>query len=356
MNYNVRYFLELCIKSVQAALVGLDAEIIVVDNQSSDASCEMVRRLFPHVILIENNENFGFSKGNNIGVAKARGEYLCILNPDTVVAEDTFKKILDYAEDNPKIGILGCQFIDGRGQFLPECKRNVPTPMVSIKKIFGFSDAYYVNSLLPSDIGKVDVLVGAFMLLKKAVFEEVQGFDEDYFMYGEDVDLSYKVLKAGYQNIYYGKTTILHYKGESTLKDKIYAKRFYGAMQIFYNKHFKSNPIFDVMVWLGIQFSRLFMKTPKPIEKKITSHVLITKDLEFNLELPFKANITRNFAEVSAFSEVVFDGNTMDYGEIIEKMASSDVAKGLTFKILPENSRFIIGSDSSQQRGEVVLL
>lgn len=341
---------------MQAAIIDLDAEIIVVDNHSSDDSCAMIKQLFPQVILIENNENFGFSKGNNIAVAQAKGEYLCILNPDTVVAEDTFKKILAYTERSAEMGILGCRLIDGRGRFLAESKRNIPTPMVSMKKIFGFSNTYYVNNLSPSAIGKVDVLVGAFMFLKKKIYNEVGGFDEDYFMYGEDVDLSYKVLKAGYHNLYYGKTTVLHYKGESTLKDKVYANRFYGAMQIFYNKHFKSNPLFDIMIWFGIQFSRLFMKMPKPTDQNLKSHVFLTKDLDFNKQLPFEVKIFHNFADIMSSVQVVFDGNTMHYGEIIEKMAASDPEKDLTFRILPKNTHFTIGSDSSQQRGEVILL
>ncbi len=341
---------------MQAALVDVDAEIIVVDNFSSDDSCEMVKRLFPKVILIENKENFGFSKGNNIGAAQSKSEYLCILNPDTVVAEDTFKKILNYAEKIPKMGILGCQLIDGRGQFLPECKRNIPTPMVSIKKILGFSNTYYVNHLLPSDIGKVDVLVGAFMILKNEVYKKVKGFDEDYFMYGEDVDLSYKVLKAGYENHYYGKTTILHYKGESTLKDKIYAKRFYGAMQIFYSKHFKSNPVFDIMVWFGVWFSRYFMRMPKLTTEKVTYYFLMTNDLDLNIRLPFETRNITDFAEVADYSQVILDGNDMKYSEIIDKMASSDPTKQLTFRILPKNASFIIGSNSSEHRGDVILL
>lgn len=356
LNYNVRYFLELCIKSVQAAIRDLDAEIVVVDNHSSDDSCEMVKQLFPKIILIENKQNFGFSKGNNIGVARAKGEYLCILNPDTVVAEDTFKKTLAHAENHPEMGILGCQLIDGRGQFLLESKRNIPTPMISVKKIMGFPNAYYANHLASSGVGNVDILVGAFMLLKKEVYKEVKGFDEDYFMYGEDIDISYKVLKAGYQNLYFGEATILHYKGESTLKDKTYAKRFYGAMQIFYNKHFKSNLIFDNMIWLGIWFSSLFLKAPKPTNKTLKSHALMTKSVDFSLELPFDSKIIRNLSEVTAFTQVVFDGNTINYKAVIDSMASIDKARGVTFRILPENSQYIIGSDSSQQRGEVVLL
>ena len=352
----MRYFLELCIKSVQAAITYLDAEIIVVDNNSSDDSCEMVKGLFPNIRLIENEENFGFSKGNNIGVAHAKGEYLCVLNPDTVVAEDTFRKILEYAEGHPNTGILGCQLIDGRGQFLPESKRNIPTPKVAIQKMLGLSNAYYANHVSASDIDGVNILVGAFMFLKRNIYEEVCGFDEDYFMYGEDIDLSYKVLKAGYQNVYYGKTTIIHYKGESTLKDKTYAKQFYGAMQIFYNKHFKSNLVFDMMIWMGIRFSRLFVTKPKQNNYKVESHILVTKDADIKIKLPFPADLSANLNKATSGSQVVFDGNTIKYKEMIDMMASSEVTKRLTFRILSKDAHYIIGSDSSEQRGEVIFL
>lgn len=356
LNYNVQYFLELCLKSVQAAIVDLDAEIIVVDNQSSDDSCEMVRRLFPEVILIQNEENFGFSKGNNIGVTYAKGEYLCILNPDTVVPEDAFKILLAHADHCPNLGIIGCQLIDGKGDFLPESKRNIPTPIVAAKKILGWSKDYYANHLKASDIGKVDILVGAFMLLKKNRYTEVGGFDEDYFIYGEDIDLSYKVLKAGYQNIYYGKISLLHYKGESTLKDKIYAKRFYGAMHIFYKKHFKGHPIFDLMVRFTIVFSRFLSKETKEIQQEASAHAVMTNNTAFNLKFPFPSTVISDLAEVPARAQIVFDGNTMDYKSVIGKMMFSDKDKGLTFRILPPDSQFIIGSDSSRHRGEVILL
>lgn len=352
----MRYFLELCIKSVQAAITDMDAEIIVVDNQSSDDSCQMVEQLFPEVVLIQNKENFGFSKGNNIGVAKAKGEYLCILNPDTVVAEDTFKTLLAYVENRSKVGIIGCQLIDGTGKFLPESKRNIPTPRVATKKMMGWPKDYYANHLSPFDIGNVDVLVGAFMLLKKELFGEVGGFDEDYFMYGEDIDLSYKILKAGYQNIYYGETTILHYKGESTLKDKIYAKRFYGAMHVFYKKHFKTHSIFDVMVRFGIFFSKFLSKVPKEAKNEVNDHVVLTKSSDFCAKLPFQAITVQEITEIRPCTQVVFDLNTVDFKSIIAFMMFSERGKSLIFRVLLEDSRFLIGSDSSEHRGEVVLL
>ena len=177
LNYNVRYFLEQCVLSVQKALTNLDAEIIVVDNNSSDDSCEMMKQLFPHIKLIENPVNVGFPKGNNIAVAEAKGEYICILNPDTVVAEDTFEKILNYVTlsgvEVSNTGIIGCKLIDGTGNFLPESKRGVPTPWVAFTKIFGlykFSNyfgKYYAQHLTENQSGKVDVLVGAFWILNK---------------------------------------------------------------------------------------------------------------------------------------------------------------------------------------------
>ena len=175
LNYNVRYFLEQCILSVQKALEGIDSEIIVVDNSSSDDSCEMMRAKFPNIKLIENATNLGFPKGNNIGVAQAKGEYVCILNPDTVVAEDTFVKILNSQLPtlNSQLGIIGCKLIDGTGNFLPESKRGVPTPWVAFTKIFGlykisnYFGKYYAQHVSHNESGKVDILVGAFMMMKR---------------------------------------------------------------------------------------------------------------------------------------------------------------------------------------------
>jgi len=319
VNYNVRYFLELCLKSVAAAITSIDSEIIVVDNNSSDESCKMVQELFPNILLIHNKENVGFSRANNQGVAVAKGEYVCILNPDTVVAEDTFSQLLDFSDSKNKIGIVSCKLIDGAGRFLPESKRNVPTRLVAIKKLIGLSKDYYVSNVKESEIGRSPVFVGAFMLLKRSLYETVGGFDERYFMYGEDIDLSYSVLNAGYDNYYYGKTTIIHYKGESTLKDEVYAKRFYGAMQLFYKKYFKSNFLFDIAVGLGVKVI--------PIIKS----VLKEDKLEKRPELTLKT------ADLS-FKEII---------QLFEK-------KVFYYNIHLKNTDFTIGSKSSKSRGEVV--
>jgi GT2 family glycosyltransferase len=228
LNFNVRYFLEQCVASVQEALSNIDGEIIVVDNNSSDDSCEMMKSRFPNVKLIRNTANYGFPKGNNIGVAQAKGNYICILNPDTVVAEDTFLKILAFAEKQKNIGIVGCKLIDGTGNFLPESKRGVPTPFVAFTKIFGLYklfpkttlfNRYYAQHLSENETGKVDILVGAFMIMKRDLYLEIGGFDENCFMYSDDIDLSYTALKKGKSNYYFHETTVIHYKGESTVKD-----------------------------------------------------------------------------------------------------------------------------------------
>lgn len=357
LNYNVRYFLELCIRSVQAAITNIEAEIIVVDNNSEDGSCDMVKSLFPDVILIENKENYGFSKGNNIGVNRAKGEFLCILNPDTVVAEDTFTTILNFASSKENLGIVGCKLINGMGTFLPESKRNIPYVKAAFQKLYGNSKAYYANHIIENDSGEVDVLVGAFMLIKRAVFNKVGGFDEDYFMYGEDIDLSYKMLKSGYKNYYFGSTTVIHYKGESTLRNKHYARRFYGAMQIFYRKHFKKNVLFDMFVWLGIRLVYLFRKSPVNKEKIVSEYVFVSDKMNTDLQSVLSKNIIvqPQLTTVKNYTEVVFDANTLSFKDIIQMMSDSPKALGVTYKILPKNARFIIGSDNAITRGEVVL-
>lgn len=359
LNYNVRHFLELCLKSVSAAIETIDAEIIVVDNHSDDDSCQMVKQLFPEVKLIENKGNYGFSKGNNIGVAQALGEYLCILNPDTVVAEDSFEKLLDFAKNKPKLGVVGCKLINGTGLFLPESKRNIPYVKVALNKMIGWSKQYYANHLSSKDIGKVDVLVGAFMFLKREVYNEIGGFDEDYFMYGEDIDLSYRILKKGYDNYYYGNITAIHFKGESTLKDKKYAKRFFGAMQIFYNKHFKSNMLFDFVVWLGIKLAYIFRKVKSKRIKNIRRYVFISDKMYERIEKSLSAPVSlqNQIGTYKHETEVVFNANSLTYKQIIEAIEGNlEKNKMVTYKIWPNGSDFLVGSDDGFSRGEVIKL
>ncbi len=358
LNYNVRYFLELCLKSVEKALINIDSEIIVIDNNSSDDSCHMIEQLFLNVVLIKNSKNIGFSNANNQAVKSAKGEYICILNPDTVVAEDTFTKLLEFSESILDPGIVGCRLIDGTGKFLPESKRNIPIIKVAVQKMLGNDKQYYANHITEDDFGKVDVLVGAFMLIKKKVFDVVGGFDQDYFMYGEDIDLSYRLLKAGYNNYYFGKTTIIHYKGESTQKDKSYSRRFYGAMQVFYKKHFRSNLIYNMAVWLGLKIAFVLRRPPKNTKMEIKEYVLLshTEHDDWQNVLPMDVRKTSTLNDIKGNSEIIFNANYLSYKDIIQHLIDLRIHKRLSFKILPNKSSFLIGSDDSINRGEIMHL
>jgi O-antigen biosynthesis protein len=266
VNYNVKYFLEQCLNSVRRAAEGLDAEIFVVDNNSVDGSVKMVREKFPEAIIIDNKENLGFSKANNQAIRKSSGEYVLLLNPDTVVEDDTFRKVVGFMDEHPDAGGLGVKMIDGKGNFLPESKRGLPTPSVAFYKIFGLSKffpksrifgKYHLGYLDKDEIHEVEILSGAFMLLRKSVLDKTGLLDESFFMYGEDIDLSYRILKAGFKNYYFPVTRIIHYKGESTKKGSInYVRLFYNAMILFASKHFtqKRARLLSFLIHVAIYF------------------------------------------------------------------------------------------------------
>ncbi len=365
LNYNVRFFLEQCVLSVQKALENIDGEIIVIDNNSSDDSCEMMKQLFPNVKLIENKENLGFPKGNNIGVAQAKGDYICILNPDTVVAEDTFSKILNTKNWQQNTGIIGCKLIDGTGNFLPESKRGVPTPWVSFTKIFGLYKVsnvfgkYYAQHLTENQSGKVDILVGAFIVMQRELYNEIGGFDEKCFMYSDDIDLSYMVLQKGKYNFYFHETAVIHYKGESTVRDEKYMKRFQEAMQFFYKKHFKKSFVFDFFMRIGAMvFSLIKKNQSKEVIREIDEYIVFSKD-SLQLNLNKKETILNDFSEfkndLNASFEIIFDTNSFSFKEIIEFM-NCNKSKNLTFKNYISKSNFIIGSNNSIDRGEIIIL
>ena len=251
VNYNVKYFLAHCLLSVLYASKNSQVEVFVVDNMSQDGSVEMVKEKFPWVKLIANEENVGFAKANNQAVKLSTGKYILYLNPDTIVPEDCFEKCIAYMDAHEKVGALGCRLIDGKGIFLPESKRGFPTAQAAFFKISGLSsifkkstffNQYHLGFLSEHETNEVDVLVGCFMFCRKTVIDEVGSFDEEYFMYGEDIDLSYKIKQAGFSNVYFPETTVIHYKGESTKKGSLnYVKMFYQAMIIFAKKHFNNS-------------------------------------------------------------------------------------------------------------------
>lgn len=377
LNYNVRYFLEQCVISVQKALESIDGEIIVVDNHSMDDSCEMIRNNFPNVKLISNNQNLGFPKGNNLGVSMAKGEYICILNPDTVVAEDTFTKVLEFAKAQKNLGIVGCKLIDGRGNFLPESKRGVPTPWVAFTKIANLYKIfpntslftkYYAQHISAYQTGAVDVLVGAFMIMKRELYLQVGGFDEACFMYSDDIDLSYSVKKLGLENYYFADTAIIHYKGESTVKDQNYMNRFREAMQFFYNKHFRRSFFFEYMMRMGAFVFVLFKAKTKSEKIYPKKYLVLSENLSLQQRLAdiFKKNtilvteisekkLNSQLIKTNEQTEVVFDGDVLSFKSIIHLMQKAADPK-ITYKIKPANTSFIIGSNSSEERGEVLVL
>lgn len=247
VSYNVRKLLEQCLHALGTALRDIHSEVIIIDNNSQDNSIGYLQPIFPDYIFISNAVNEGFSKANNRGIALAKGKYVLFLNPDTVVRPDTLSRCIPFMESHPSAGALGVKMFDGTGTFLKESKRGFPSPMVSFFKLVGltgmfprspFFARYYLGHLSENDTHEVDVLSGAFMLVKRAALERTGGFDERFFMYAEDIDLSYRIQKAGYKNFYFADTSIIHYKGASTKKDFRYVKMFYKAMSQFAKKYY----------------------------------------------------------------------------------------------------------------------
>ena len=284
VNYNVEHFLEQCLLSVRKAMQHVSSEVFVVDNNSIDGSVKMVKNKFPEAKLIVNKENMGFSRANNQAIKLASGEYILLLNPDTVVEDDTFGKVVEFMDSHPDAGGLGVKMVDGSGNFLPESKRGLPTPSAAFYKMFGISklfpkskrfSKYHLGYLKEDEVHEVEILAGAFMLMRKSVLDKTGLLDEAFFMYGEDIDLSYRIIKAGYKNYYFPETRIIHYKGESTKKSSVnYVLVFYKAMVIFARKHFtqKSARLLANLINIAIYFrafiailSRFFSEIVMPV-------------------------------------------------------------------------------------------
>lgn len=265
VNYNVRYFLARCLDSIfNADHQGLTLDVFVVDNASVDGSVEMIREDYPQVKLIASEENLGFAKGNNLALRQMQSRYALLLNPDTLIEEDTLRICYDYMESHPEVGALGVKMIDGTGKFLPESKRSLPTIWNSTTKLLGLADlfpksklfnSYALGHLDENETHDIQVLCGAFMFMPTEVLDKVGLLDEAFFMYGEDIDLSYRILKAGYKVHYLPETKIIHYKGESTKKSSLnYVKTFYGAMSIYVQKHYQgtTGKLLAFMINIGI--------------------------------------------------------------------------------------------------------
>lgn len=356
VNYNVKYFLEQALHAVRKACRDLNAEVFVVDNHSVDGSCEMVKNLFPEVILIENTINYGFAKANNQAIKRASGKYILLLNPDTVIEEDCFTKVIAFMENTPDAGAVGVKMIDGSGKFLPESKRGLPTPEVAFFKISGLAaifpksrrfGKYHLGYLKQDEINPVDVLAGAFMMIRHDVLKKVGLLDEDYFMYGEDIDLSFCINKAGYKNYYFPETTIIHYKGESTKKTSVnFVFTFYNAMVIFAKKHYSQKLArnFSAVIHIAI-----YLRAFAALLTRITSRIFIPL-LDFSiiftsltLLVSFWSNL--KYATPLAYPSEVVYSNSLIYtvlwllglylaGSYNKRKTFLSVAKGIAFGTL----------------------
>lgn len=247
VNYNVKFYLEQCLESVRRASRGLQVEVLVVDNLSTDGSVEYLSKRFPEVTFISNRENVGFARANNQAIRQSRGQYVLLLNPDAIVGEDTLSRCVEFMEAHPEAGGVGVHMLNSNGTFAPESRRGLPTPFVAFCKMTGLGKLfpksrlfgrYYMGYLDVNETNEIEVMSGAYMMLRREALDKVGLLDEDFFMYGEDIDLSYRVLKGGYKN-YYVPVRMLHYKGESTVKSSYrYAYVFYQAMRLFFRKHY----------------------------------------------------------------------------------------------------------------------
>jgi hypothetical protein len=267
VNYNVKEFLLNSLDSIRKAAKNISSEIIVVDNNSDDGSIEALREKYPDVILIENKKNVGFGRANNQALEIARGKYILLLNPDTIVREDTFEKMIGFFEKNPSVGIAGCKVLNPDGTLQLACRRGFPGPWTSFTKVMGLSSLfpkskifarYNLTYLNENDTYEVDAVSGAFLMLTKKAYEKIGGFDNQFFMYGEDLDLCYRAQQAGYKVFYFHETEIIHYKGESTKRSSIdETSVFYDAMHLFVKKHFSSSLIVEMILQAAIIFRKL---------------------------------------------------------------------------------------------------
>jgi len=258
VNYNVKEFLQNLLHSLEKASSNISTEIIIVDNASDDGSVEFIREKFPEVKIIANKINLGFGKANNQALKQASGKYILLINPDSVVSEDTFERMITFFENNPTAGLAGCKILNPDGTLQLACRRSFPGPWTSFCKVTGLSTLFPKSKLFArynltyhdeNKTYEVDAVSGSFMMIRKEVYDNVGGFDEDFFMYGEDLDLSYRIQKAGYKVYYVHETQIIHYKGESTKRSSIdETKVFYDAMHLFVRKHLSGSFLVEAIL------------------------------------------------------------------------------------------------------------
>jgi GT2 family glycosyltransferase len=373
VNYNVKYFLEQCLHSVLKACVNIEAEIIVADNNSTDGSRAYLEEKFPAVSFIWNHDNIGFARANNLALEKAKGEFILFLNPDTLLAEDCIEKCMQFFTMNTKAGALGIRMVDGSGKFLKESKRAFPAPLTSMFKLSGLARLfprskifarYHLGHLHENENHEVDVLAGAFMMIPKKVLDEIGNFDERFFMYGEDVDLSYRIQEAGFKNYYFAESGIIHFKGESTKRGSLnYVRLFYKAMSLFVKKHYSGSKagFFIFLIQMAIVI-RAFFSALGNLLKKIGLPILdaclilgafeLTRILWSNFirqQVNYSPNVL--FIAFPAFTALflvtAFYSGLYDKGYRQSQLIRSTTIAALVllsvYALLPENYRFSRG-------------
>ena len=386
VNYNVKYFLGQCLCSVQRAIEGVEAEVIVVDNNSSDGSVAFLQPLFPTVRFIVNRENLGYARANNIGWKESKGDLVLFLNPDTILGEESLKNTTRVLYENPKTGAIGIRMIDGTGSFLPESKRGFPSPAASFYKLTGLANLfpkskvfakYYLGNLPADKSTIIDVIAGAFMIIRRSVLEITNGFDEAFFMYGEDVDLSYRIQQLGFHNYYLAESPIIHFKGESTQRDRRYVKMFYIAMSIFVKKHYRGQSwwyagILQLAIFLRAVVSFLstaFIKrSADKVPGKNISCCLIGNDEEAKVvkailnQQPGINRVVQQFSfsewtnrnkELKKPDEIIFCSGQVSFNWMIEEMVR--LGNKVAYRFYSAKCGCIIASDSKKSSGDVML-
>ena len=386
VSYNVKYFLEQCLCSVQKAIAGIHAEVIVIDNNSTDESVAYLQHKFSWVRFAGNSLNTGYAKANNQGWRMAGGDMVLFLNPDTILREDCLQKSVAALGQDPRRGALGIHMLDGSGRFLPESKRGFPSPAASLFKLLGLIKifphsktiaGYYQGHLPEKEDNEVDVLSGAYMMVKKAVLEQTGGFDEQFYMYGEDIDLSYRIQQAGYTNYYLAGSSILHFKGESTKKNFAYTRLFYKAMVIFVQKHYgKQSRWFTLPAKLAIgvggvvsYLRQLLTGRVSGASRKTIQTLLvgIAADTEMAAvalaaqQAPKRLVITaRDIREMNTvlaaenINEIIFCTPGIGYAEVITCM--EQLKGNREYKFFARSSKSMVGSSSKNKGGEIVVL
>lgn len=377
VSYNVKFFLEQCLSSLKKAVDGSDllrgqTEVFIIDNASSDGSPDFLNPLFPGFRFITNSENTGFAKANNQGLRFCTSEYVLFLNPDTILAEDSLDRCISFFRITPDAGALGVHMVDGTGLYLKESKRGFPSPVVSFYKMSGLThlfprsrifSAYYMGHLHEKKPHVVQVLSGAFMMIRKKVLDKTGGFDERFFMYAEDIDLSWRIGEAGYRNYYLPETTIIHFKGESTRKDFSYVKMFHKAMELFMKKHF-SGPLNSLQLFslsLAVRFyqSLSFMSLPfrKSRGKKAGYRIFIKGEPDSQLKWKSRLDKIKNPIspnEEDAEKIIYCESPGYSWKTIIAEISNNK--RKILYKFHGSGTHAAVGSYSSLEQGDVLEL